>query len=589
MLINQTGVVLNQPIKTERSYGLALFGLPFFMVGAGFLFWSVIPTIYDGWRMQSWPSVSGKLTHADLVSSHSDGSTTYRVEARYTYNVLGRQFSHDRVTINSGGDNIGDFQEKLGRRLEGHYRQRQPVTIFFNPSNPEDAVLNRDLRWGLLGFKLIFVLVFGGVGAGLIFWGLRGKKTIETTETTGKPWLARTEWQDGVIRSGARGGMYAIWGFAIVWNLISTPAAFMFVDSWQKEGAVALLILLFPLVGIGLVVWAVKLTREWKRFGVTPLTMDPFPGSIGGDVGGEIQVNMPYQSGMIAKVTLTNIYSYVSGSGKNRSRKETAKWQDDGYARIVPNASGVALQFRFEVPDGLHDTEEVTSSYYFWRLNVEIEMDGVDLDRSFEVPVYATGETSVYIDFDSSKEQPAGVAKVTAESLLPLTRSGNSKVIYYPMLRKPGRSLGVLIFGGIFAGVGIFLWGQAAKEGFMLYMMAAIFSLVGWGIVLGAIYSAFNSLKVSMDGHNIISARSFLNIPINHHEYRYADVLSVEANDGVKSSSGNKHKIEYSIVARLPGKKITLAEHLDSASKKDLVIEYFETELLQSGPTFEIA
>jgi hypothetical protein len=57
----------------------------------------------------------------------------------------------------------------------------------------------------------------------------------------------------------------------------------------------------------------------------------------------------------------------------------------------------------------------------------------------------------------------------------------------------------------------------------------------------------------------------------------------------VKSSSGNKHKIEYSIFARLPGKKITLAEHLDSASKKDLVIEYFETELLQSGPTFEIA
>jgi len=579
---------LNQPIKTERSYGLALFGLPFFLVGAGFLIWSVIPALYDGWRMQAWPSVSGSLTHADLIASHSDGSTTYRAEARYTYNILGRQFTHDRVAINSGGDNIGDFQEKLGRRLERLHRQGQPVAIFYDPADPQDAVVNRDLRWGLLGFKLIFVLVFGGVGAGLIFWGFRGKKTVDTPEAKDKPWLARPEWQDGVLRSGAKTGMYAIWGFAIVWNLISTPAAFMVMDAWRKEGAVALLILLFPLVGIGLFYWAIKLTREWKRFGVTPLTMDPFPGAIGGDVGGEIHVNTPYKPGMVARVTLTNIYSYVSGSGKNRSRKESAKWQDDGYARITPQSNGIDLQFRFVVPEGLHESEEAASSYYFWRLNVGLQLEGVDLDRSFEVPVYSTGETSAHIRINSSDERPVGVAKVTAESLLPITKAGNNKVIYYPMLRKPGQSLVLLLFGSIFAGAGIFLWGQAAKEGFMLYLMAVVFGLVGWGIVLGAVYTAFNSLKVTLDGRHIMSTRSFLGFPVNRYEYQYADVLSVEAREGMKSRSGNKHSIEYSIVARLPGKKITLAEHLDSASDKDRVIEYFENELLQSGTTFEI-
>jgi hypothetical protein len=56
----------------------------------------------------------------------------------------------------------------------------------------------------------------------------------------------------------------------------------------------------------------------------------------------------------------------------------------------------------------------------------------------------------------------------------------------------------------------------------------------------------------------------------------------------MQSRSGNKHKIEYSVIARIPGKKITLAEHLDSASKKNLVKEYFEQKLLSTGSRFEI-
>jgi len=580
---------MSQPVKTERSYLLMLFGLPFFLVGIGFLFWSVIPTLYDGWRMQSWLLVNGSLTHADLVVSYSDDSTTYRVDAQYSYNVLGRRFKHDRVAINSGGDNIGVFQEDLGRQLKSLHRNNRPVTVFYKPADPADAVLNRDIRWGLLGFKFIFILVFGGVGAGIIYWGFRGKKTLETTGlASNKPWLTRPEWQHGVIRSGAKGGMYAIWGFATVWNLISLPAAFQFTSVWHDEGPVALFILLFPLVGIGLVVWAIKLTREWKRFGVTPLTMDPFPGSIGGDVGGEIQLNEPYQHGMVCRITLSNILSYVSGSRKNRSRREDVKWQDDGYARVAPKVRGTALQFRFSVPQGQTETEEPSSRYHFWRLNVALELDGVDLDRSFEIPVYNTAESSRRIDFNSSTEQPDGVPRITAESLLPLMQNGRSKTLFYPVLRKPGRSLGLLVFGGIFAGVGFFLWGEAAKEGVMLYLMASVFGLVGWGIVISAVYSAFNSLHVNMNGHTVSSTRSLFGLPISHHEYGYADVLAVESTQGMKSSSGNKHKIEYSVVAKLPGKKITLAEHLDSASKKDRVIEYFENEFLQSASIFEI-
>lgn len=321
--------------------------------------------------------------------------------------------------------------------------------------------------------------------------------------------------------------------------------------------------------------------------------MDPFPGSIGGDVGGTLQVNIPYDSKLACKVTLSCIYSYMSGSGKNRSRRESIKWQDEGFARVLPTVRGVDLQFRFEVPDNLPVSEEQNDSYHLWRLNVEADIPGVDLDRSFEIPVYATGEQSHHLNFKSSEEQPVGAAKLTAESLLPLSTTGHSRELYYPMLRKPARSFGLIIFGGIFGGVGLFLWGEAIKEGFMLYVMSSVFNLVGWGMVIGGIYSALNVLRINYDGQTITSKRTVLGFPIGNQTVVYGDILSVESKQGMSSRSGKKHGVEYSVFARLPGDKITLAEQLDSASKVDMVVAYFEKEFLQSHaesrfPKFEL-
>ncbi|MGZ5029573.1 MAG: hypothetical protein ACXV8I_03100, partial [Methylobacter sp.] len=157
------------------------------------------------------------------------------------------------------------------------------------------------------------------------------------------------------------------------------------MNTWREKGAIALLILIFPCVGLCLLFWAVKTTLEWRRFGATPMTMAPFPGSIGGDVGGEIIVNIPYQSAMAFEVTLSCINSYVSGSGNNRSRSEKVIWQDKGYAEAQPAMRGVRLQYRFEVPNGLPASEEHGDNYHFWRLSLHGDIPGVDLSRSFEI------------------------------------------------------------------------------------------------------------------------------------------------------------------------------------------------------------
>ncbi len=562
-----------------RSWGLALFGLPFFGVGIGFLLFSVIPSLYEAQQMAAWPSVEGRLNSAQLTSNSSDGSTTYGVEADYSYRVNGTDYRSGRVAINSGNDNIGDFQQQLGRRLERLYRNNLPVTVFYNPADPAEAVLDRTLRWGLLGFQMIFVLVFGGAGLGMIIYGLRGKRVIEHPEGEQRAWLKNPEWADNRIRSSARGGLYGIWAFAILWNLISAPAIFGFLEVREKEGAIAYLILVFPFVGLLLLSWALRASLAWRRFGYTPLTLDPFPGAIGGDVGGEVLLNLPFDPKMLCEVTLSSLYSYVSGSGKNRSRRERVEWQDSGYAKVERAASGVRLLFRFAVPQGQRESEGHSDSYYLWRLNIKAELPGVDLDRSFEIPVYATAERSRLIKVDTANEMPQGSPQLRAEALLPLRQSGMQTALYYPMLRNIGSALIGVILGCAFAGAGIFMWGKAGQAGGQLYFMGGVFTLVGSFVVLAALYSALNALRVVLDGRSITVTRSVLGIPVRTKQAFYHDVRTVEVKRGSMSSQQGKQRINYKVIARTRNGELMLAEQINSHSKAKLVAEFFRQKL----------
>ena len=61
-------------------------------------------------------------------------------------------------------------------------------------------------------------------------------------------------------------------------------------------------------MGLGLLVWAVRQTLAWRCFGMTLLELDPFPGAIGGDIGGLLELRLPYSP---FRITLTCLYVYT--------------------------------------------------------------------------------------------------------------------------------------------------------------------------------------------------------------------------------------------------------------------------------------
>jgi len=568
--------------EKKRSWVAIIFGLVFFFAGVGFLFFLVIPDLADGWRMQYWTNTQASLKSASLKRHSSDDSDTYKAIAQYEYIINGQLYTNNRVSIAKDADNIGDYQENLGRKLKHYYQSNQKITIWYDPQNPSDSIINREIRWGLLAFKMIFVIVFGGAGFLLAFFGYRIKKDKPSKNIQNSPWLERKEWVNGAIKSNAKTGMIGLWFISAFWNAISFPTAISAVPKILADKEyIALMVLLFPLVGLGLLYWAIKSTLEWKRFGATPLTMDPYPGSIGGQVGGQIKINTPYNPAIAYKVTLSCIHSYMSGSGKSRSQKESVRWQDDGYVQVKPMANHINAEFCFDTPDNLPASESHSDSYNLWRLTIESKMEGVDLNRNFEIPVYPNKHQSAHINFKSPDIYPAGIEKTTAESLLPLSQTSNTKELYYPMFRNFLSNLAGIIFGGVFAAVGVFLWQQGAREGFMLYFMSSIFTTIGVGVVISATYMALNSLTIKMNGMNLHYKRKFLFFNLVNKIIPYNEVTSITSKKSSSSNSGGKNHIYYKVYANARGKKYMLSEKIDSSSKKDLVIEYFNKEFFK--------
>ena len=556
-----------------------LFALPFAGVGV-WMPWSVGSTLHDAWQMSDWVQVEARLLSGGYETSSGD-SDTYEAYAEYQYEFQGRRFTADRVGISSGGDNIGDYQQEIGNNLRAAHARGESILVYVNPESPSHAVIDRGVRWGLIGFKMIFVIVFGGVGFGLLYgvWRTPAEKDKSDPAYVDKPWLLNDDWQTSTIRSSSKTSMWAAWGFAIFWNAISSITPFMaYEEVVEKQNYIALVALVFPLVGVGLLVWAIRRTLEWRRFGPAPVTLDPYPGSIGGHVGGTIDVNMPYDSNVKFKLTLTNIHSYESGSGDNRSKKEKALWQDAIIAHAAPGNKGTRLTFRFDVPEGQRPSDtEKDDSYALWRLNLAADIPGTDIDRDYEIPVYPTGQQSRLLSgyaIERARSEQSKLDEQSVRDAINLEHTPQGKRLFFPMGRNLSGSLVGIVIGGIFAAAGWFLVVQEGQK-----IFGSIFGGVGALVAITSFYMLFNSFEVRQVPNGIRTVRRLLGIPIGGSELHLGQIAEIYKHSSMQSQSGGKHTVYCDIYARdRAGKKHKIALGFKGKSEAEAAIRLIGRE-----------
>ena len=362
-------------------------------------------------NMKSWVEVPAFITQTNLEVNSDSDSTSYKATATYTYTYNDKLYTGNKVTMHSGSDNIGSFQENTYAKLTKHKESGEPFRCYVNPDNPSKSILYRKPRWEKLGFYLIFVFAFGGFGYGMFIAALLGigkkRKEDKLAEIYPRePWLWKEHWKEGIIKSQNNAQLFISLLFAFSFSIASIPILMAIPDELKKGNKPILIALIFPIASIGLVIWAIRNIIAWRKFGSSTFIMETRPGIIGGPLKGQIhtKVNIKPEDGF--HITLSCINRVRTGSGKNRSTHEYVRWQDEIIiAREIYeyDPSRSVIPVLFQIPYNSQETNsDNPSSKILWRLEIKAKVPGVDYAAIFEVPVFKTPQSSEDFVLDKS-------------------------------------------------------------------------------------------------------------------------------------------------------------------------------------------
>jgi hypothetical protein len=317
-------------------------------------------------------------------------------------------------------------------------------------------------------FPLLFGVVFSGVGFGLIFAALYGGKRAQRqhqlqVEHPTEPWLWREDWAQGRANSTTRTNMLAGWAFAIFWNAISMPVPFLVLpQAARQKGPIAYVGLIFPVVGVLLLIYAIRRTIAFFEFGNTYFEMSTVPGVVGRELKGLIQARFPHSPDRGIHLRLSCVHRVTTGSGNSQSTSETILWRDEAdlsSGQLCPGPTGTTIPVEFRIPLDAQPTEKRNvRDEFVWLLEALADVPGVDYHDIFEVPVFRTQQTPA---------QPEAEKFAAPEPAQPVTRpdfltvevrqKAEGTEFYFPAARNKNFATSTTAFLLIFGAVTFFL------------------------------------------------------------------------------------------------------------------------------------
>lgn len=143
-----------QPAIGCRSVATPIIlGLVAIMVGFGVFYWKV-DDFKQAYASSSWPTVQGRIIHSEMVRIRRPGETVSDADITYSYMVNGRQYSGYLVSIPEYQGDARSMSKIVKRYPEGN-----TVTVYYDPDNPANAVLEPGLNMVLLAFGGFLVLL----------------------------------------------------------------------------------------------------------------------------------------------------------------------------------------------------------------------------------------------------------------------------------------------------------------------------------------------------------------------------------------------------------------------------------------------
>lgn len=416
------------------------------------------------------------------------------------------------------------------------------------------------------------------------------------------PWIGVDRWRNGRIRTNLAVPFFIVLGFSAVLIVISASVLasewtelVRYFQAWLITDPSTfnpkLLIFVLPLAWLFTLKPLYRLWRRWRHYRGVALTLDPYPGSVGGQVGGYVSIPVRWDASMPVDVRLNCVGVSVSGSGKNRSRSETVRWRKRAGARATPSGpDGTRIEFLVDVDDDLPSSDpKKGNSYTYWALRIQLA--GSDFDQSFEIPVFDTGrsqESNLRLPdgAPASGQKPVGdVTKAVAD----VRETNDGFAIDFP----PGRSglMGIVLaaIGVLTGAVAGFMWFQTYLEivadrtqyfpMLVTTMIALGFSLFAVPLFLGGIFVRTNRLSVILD-------RDWLMVERKAFGKRFRKLISTDDICGLdktvtaQSGQGASANIYYAIkLETCQGRKISISDGIPGQEDADALLDFMRARI----------
>jgi uncharacterized protein DUF3592 len=136
------------PVPVRPRYGLAkilgITGVALFLLGAFY--------VYQGISSTQWPSVEGRILYSNARRGPKPEALLW-----YEYYVNDRRYLASNYR---NGGNVTPFSDVADAAAK-RYPVGRAVPVYYNPRNPQDALLEPGLWWGNFVAPLLALLFFG--------------------------------------------------------------------------------------------------------------------------------------------------------------------------------------------------------------------------------------------------------------------------------------------------------------------------------------------------------------------------------------------------------------------------------------------
>jgi hypothetical protein len=416
------------------------------------------------------------------------------------------------------------------------------IALFSGPGAGRPSAGAHQLGFGCV---VLFALPFAavGVGAGLQRYASSGRGTGEPAGFSACSPSSSAAWASGLLADSGRKGQYALWGVATLWNLIALPVGLLALrEFYRSDNRLALIALIFPLAGVGMIVAARRSTIRQRKFGISSLDLPTRPGLVGHGLAGTVRIasSLLPADGFLATLSCVNLRT--TGSGDDRSTSETIRWQEQ--RKVVGQREGggpgrgvvTAIPVRFRLGPDLTPTDDADlDDRIVWRLELTAGVPGVDYGARFEVPVFRTAASSEPLAPDEERLLGPAVESLPyrppGDSPIRVSMGPRGTQIVFPAARNLGATLGLTGFAALWAGI---LWLIIHLKAPLLFPIA--FALVEAVLLYGALRMWLRVVEVmgSREGVAVASGLGATGDPtmIAAHE-----VAGVEVKIGLQAGS----------------------------------------------------